>query len=258
MFRLTDWRLGEYRSKRQQQRMNRRSKPARGAGAFTLIELLVVIAIIAILAGMLLPSLSRAKLKARQIGCANNLKQLLVGVTLYESDHRFYPYQDPNTPEVCNYGSTNTKTSSWIIELLPYVASNKKVFICPSAKPYLDPTETCWSVNADSDTAYGYNGQAAAKKKSTDIRIATSAVIFMEYTYRHGCAYLRPFPGQTCPGGGACPEGWLWGLNHVEMPNPVGTWDQAVYRKRKGNWSFADGHVAFQLWGTTMVNWENF
>src|SRR4051794_1992601 len=78
------------------------SKPAPG---FTLIELLTVIAIIAVLAGLLLPALSRAKENARMVQCLNNLHQIGMGLMFYADDF------DGRYPAI---GGTTDR--QWVIE----------------------------------------------------------------------------------------------------------------------------------------------
>jgi prepilin-type N-terminal cleavage/methylation domain-containing protein/prepilin-type processing-associated H-X9-DG protein len=142
----------------------------RRRGGFTLVELLVVIGIIAILAGMLMPAMSRAKQKANRISCLNNIRQIGLSATLYAGD---YDGEYPRRLQLNNawmfalksyYGNNsptnNTTSKEW----------NSRILRCPSDR-WLE-----WR----SYLINGWNDYWAATLTPADYQDV------MAYKYKHG------------------------------------------------------------------------
>ena len=127
------------------------TSPNRARRGFTLIELLVVIAIIAILAAMLLPALTKAKIRAQGTGCMNNTRQLQLAWRMYAEDNRdqlpFAYALGANAPYVWVQGNIDdvnvTASDNWNYEttikkgvIWPYCGNSVGIFHCPSDPSY--------------------------------------------------------------------------------------------------------------------------
>jgi len=114
-----------------------RRQPSSGCfKAFTLIELLVVIAIIGVLIGLLLPAIQAARAAARRTQCANNLKQLGLGMQSYHAQHRAFP------TGARIHVRSNQNAIGWRVLLLPYI---EQAAIYEQIEPLPDGGAVNWS-----------------------------------------------------------------------------------------------------------------
>jgi len=236
--------------------------------AFTLIELLVVIAIIAILAGLLLPSLALAKIKAQNLQCMSQTKQVTLAWIMYYQDNRDFVIGsrswisgDVSDPSTADYVDVYNKLKA--SPLKNYLAGNTKVYQCPGDKrPVSTLTgvykgmKCCRSysmncyVGANNDGSSLWDTDYIGFVKISDMRNPGPAGIFV--ILDEGPTINDGFFATDM--GSYDPCDWQ-GKQTTDAP--------ASYHNKAGSFSFADGHSEMHKWrdprtyGILQTSWSS-
>jgi len=233
----------------------------RAGGAFTLIELLVVIAIIAILAAMLLPALTKARLKAQGVQCLSNGRQVTLAWRMYTEDNNdklLYASGDAATfatdPEAWMTGGLDFSPgnrSNWDINqditrspMWPYCGKNPGIFKCPADKSFVTvngenkPRVRSIAMNLFLGGFHGTNPNE-------------SYLLYLKYSQ-----FAKPGPVKVFVFIDEREDAINWGnfltdMTGYQPPSPASySWLDlpASYHSKAGGLSFADGHAEIHRW----------